>query len=72
MIALSDSNWTGDTSDRKSTSVILRQNGNRSVIWKSLKTSCVATSSTEAESIAMSEELRRLCLGCAFYSKSSE
>ena len=55
MIGYSDADWAGDTTDRKSTSGFLFQLGKASVSWASRKQACVATSTMEAEYVALSE-----------------
>lgn len=51
----SDADWAGDSQDRKSTSGFLFQVGQATVSWASRKQNCVATSTMEAEYIALSE-----------------
>ena len=55
LVFYSDADWAGDTSDRKSTTGCLALFGVSPIIWQSKKQSCVATSSTAAEYIALSE-----------------
>ena len=53
--AYADADWGNDRSDRKSTSGIVLQIGNSSVLWKSRKQPVVALSTSEAEFISASE-----------------
>ena len=50
----SDSDFAGDNSDRKSTSGYCFSLGSGVISWKSVKQSCVALSTTEAEYVALS------------------
>ena len=50
----SDSDFAGDSDDRKSTSVQVFFNGNSAITWNTLKQSVVALSSCEAKYIAAS------------------
>ena len=50
-----DSDWAGDVSDRKSTSAYVFMRSGSAISWSSRKQTVVATSSCEAEYIAMSE-----------------
>ena len=50
----SDSDFAGDSDDRKSTSVQVFFNGNSAITWNTLKQSAVALSSREAKYIAAS------------------
>ena len=50
-----DSDWAGDVSDRKSTSAYVFMRSGSAISWCSRKQTVVATSSCEAEYIAMSE-----------------
>lgn len=65
--AFTDSDWAEDRVDRKSSSGILCLVNSAAVIWRSKKQSIVATSSAEAEYVALSQTvkelvwLRRLC-----------
>ena len=56
--AYCDADWAGDRMDRKYTSGVLMQLGSSSVAWRSLKQSCVALSTTEAEFVSLSEGTR--------------
>lgn len=51
----SDADWAGDTSDRKSTSGYVFLVGDAVVSWASRKQGCVATSTMEAEYVALLE-----------------
>lgn len=51
----SDADWAGDASDRKSTSGFVFLVGDAVVSWASRKQGCVATSTMEAEYVALSE-----------------
>ena len=53
-ICYSDTDWTGDVNDRKSTSGYLFQISGGAVTWSSKKQSCVALSTAEAEYVAIS------------------
>ena len=53
LYGLSDADWAGDESDRKSYSGYLFRIGCASISWKSLKQSVVALSTAEAEYIAL-------------------
>ena len=55
-ICCSDTDWTGNVNDRKSTSGNLFQISGGSVTWSSKKQSCVALSTAEAEYVALSSE----------------
>jgi len=63
-----DSDWAGDKDDRKSTSGYVFLLGGAAISWKSRKQDVVATSSTEAEYVALTEAakesvwLRRLLI----------
>lgn len=60
LLAHSDADWAGDTTDRKSTSgMIICMDGN-AVVWQSRKQSSVALSSSEAECLAVSECTKEL------------
>ncbi|KAF2353263.1 Reverse transcriptase RNA-dependent DNA polymerase [Trinorchestia longiramus] len=48
-----DADWAGDRSDRKSTSGYCFTSSNSVIIWRSVKQSCVALSTTEAEYVAL-------------------
>lgn len=52
-VGFSDSDWAGDSNDRKSTSGYLFFIGSAPVSWRSKKQSCVALSSAEAEYVAL-------------------
>jgi hypothetical protein len=52
-VGYSDSDWAGDTDDRKSTSGYVFQICGAAVSWRSKKQSCVAISTAEAEYIAL-------------------
>ena len=52
LVAYSDSDYTGDNLDRKSTTGGCQYLGNRLVSWKCKKQTVVATSTTEAEYVA--------------------
>ena len=54
-VGYSDSDWAGDTDDRKSTSGYVFLVGDTAITWKSKKQSCVALSTAEAEYIALSQ-----------------
>lgn len=54
LVGYCDSDWAGDSSDRKSCSGYLYRIGGATVSWVSRKQSCVATSTMEAEYIALS------------------
>ena len=54
-IGYSDSDWAGDSGDRKSTSGYTFQMSGASVSWNSCKQSCVALSTAEAEYVALSK-----------------
>ena len=54
LFGYTDSDWAGDVSDRKSTSSYMFMMGGAPVSWCSKKQTVVATSSCEAEYIAMS------------------
>jgi len=53
-----DSDWAGDTNDRKSTSGNMYWHGKAIVAWKTKKQPIVSLSSTEAEYIAASTSLQ--------------
>ena len=54
-VRVTDSDWAGDTDDRKSTSGYVFLVGDTAITWKSKKQSCVALSTAEAEYIALSQ-----------------
>lgn len=54
ILGYSDSDWAGDVSDRKSTSAYVFMMAGSAVSWCSRKQTIVATSSCEAEYVAMS------------------
>lgn len=58
--AYTDSDFAGDTKNRKSTSSYLVMFGNSPISWNSKKQSIVATSTTEAEYIAISECIKKV------------
>lgn len=58
--AFSDADWAGDWKDRRSTTGMVLQIGECSVVWKSSKQKCTALSSTEAEHIALSETCKEV------------
>jgi hypothetical protein len=53
-----DADWAGDLEDRKSTTGFVFFYGSTPVSWCSKKQHCVATSSAEAEYVAMSEIIK--------------
>ncbi len=58
LTAYSDSDWAGDTSDRKSTSGFVSFFGTSPISWYARKQSVVALSTMEAEYVAMSSATR--------------
>ena len=54
-IGFSDSDWAGDSDDRKSTSGYVFQINGTAITWRSRKQSCVALSTAEAEYVALSQ-----------------
>ena len=60
LIAYSDADWAGDSSDARSTTGILLKLGGAAVAWSSTKQSSVSLSSSEAEYIAASETAREV------------
>lgn len=54
LVGYCDSDWAGDSTDRKSCSGYLYRIGGATVSWISRKQSCVATSTMEAEYVALS------------------
>ena len=54
LIAYSDADWVGDTTDRKSTSGYVFMLAGAAISWRSSKQTCVAISTAEAEYIALS------------------
>ena len=50
----SDADWGGDLDDRKSTSGYVFQIGETAISWRSKKQTCVASSTAEAEYVALS------------------
>ncbi len=59
LAAYCDSDFAGDPKDRKSTSGYIILMGNDPICWQSKKQSVVATSTAEAEYIAMSECVKK-------------
>lgn len=51
----SDSDWAGDVKDRKSTTGFILFLGASPISWRTMKQSCTALSTTEAEFVALSE-----------------
>lgn len=60
LVAFSDSDWAGDSSDARSTTGLLFKLAGAAVGWKSQKQPTVSLSSTEAEYIAAAEGARRI------------
>ena len=58
ILGFSDANWGGDKNDRKSTTGYLYMINNGAVSWTSHKQSTVATSTMEAEYMALSDAAR--------------
>jgi hypothetical protein len=58
----SDSDWAGDTTDRKSTSGFICYLGNSPVHWTSKKQKCTSASTFESEYIALSDAARETLL----------
>jgi len=54
VVGYTDSDWAGDVSDRKSTSAYVFMMAGAAVTWSSTKQTIIATSSCEAEYVAMS------------------
>ena len=54
VVGYTDSDWAGDVSDRKSTSAYVFMMAGAAVTWNSTKQTIIATSSCEAEYVAMS------------------
>ncbi|KAF2346199.1 hypothetical protein FHG87_023045 [Trinorchestia longiramus] len=52
-VGYSDADWAGDRSDRKSTSGYCFNLSNSVITWRSVKQSCVALSTAEAEYVAL-------------------
>ena len=55
---MSDADWAGDTSDRKSTSGYIFLNAEGAIQWGSRKQTCVALSTAAAEYIALAQATR--------------
>jgi len=53
LAAFVDSDWAGDTDDRKSHLGYVITLGGSPVLWKSAKQTCIATSTMEAEYVAL-------------------
>ena len=64
LVGFSDSDWTGDKNDSKSTSGYLFTLSEGSVCWKSRKQSIIALSSTEAEYISLTETAKEATWLC--------
>lgn len=63
--ACCDSDWAGDRVDRRSTTGVLLPLGRTTVTWKTVKQTAVALSTTEAEFLSLSEEVKLvLWQGC--------
>jgi len=60
IIAYSDSDFAGDTKDRKSTGAYIVLLNGGLIAWRSFKESCVAISTTEAEYIALATCVRQV------------
>ena len=60
LIAYSDADWAGDTTDRKSTTGSLIKIAGGPIYWRSTKQSGVSLSTTEAEYIAASETAKNV------------
>lgn len=60
LIGFSDSDWGGDSSDRKSTSGSLLQFAGSSIWWKCSKQKILALSTTEAEYLALTETCKTI------------
>ena len=60
IVAYSDADWAGDTSDRKSTSGFLIQYYDSPISWKCQKQMTVSLSSTEAEYVALTETAKEV------------
>lgn len=56
-----DSDWGGDEIDRKSTTGYLFKLYNNTISWNSKRQHSVATSSTEAEYMALFEGVKKAC-----------
>ena len=54
LVGFCDADWGGDINDRKSTSGYLFKVSDSAVSWKSIKQTCVALSTAEAEYVALS------------------
>ena len=52
-IGYSDADWGGDSDDRRSTTGFVFEIGRTAVTWRSKKQSCVALSTAEVESMAL-------------------
>lgn len=60
LVSYCDADWAGDRTDRKSTTGIVLMHGLTPVLWRTVKQTSVALSTTEAEFCAMSEGVKNV------------
>lgn len=70
--AFPNADWAGNRKDRKSTSGVLLQIRETSVVWKSRKQSCTALSSAESKHICLREACKEVILMRAILTKLTE